>query len=334
MPKRAVTIRDIARKVDMSEATVSLALNDNSMVKSETRELIKKVADELGYVPNLYARRLVGKKSGIIGLVVPDIENIYYSSFVKELSDKMAKSGFSLSIFISSNSPEKEARAIRDMIASKVEGIVYVPINLPVDLSASTKLISSAEIPTVCATAYTPNMNCVYCDLENGMRRLMETILESNPKKTVYFTSQNGVWTIDCRTKAFLSSIPETVEHEIICLDSIDYKAAYEAAGKLINSPPDAIVCVNDFVALGVINRLIFEGIDIPGKVSVAGFDNSIFSITSPIPLTTVDQDIRELANETSKLILNLVKTPSAPVNSVVIPTKIIKRNSTKGKIT
>lgn len=329
MAKRSVTICDIAKAVNMSEATVSLALNGNSLVKLETRELIKKVADELGYVPNLYARRLVRQKSGMLGLVVPDIENIYYSSFVKELSDRVSEIGFSLSIFISSNSPAKEERAIRDMIASKVEGIIYVPINLPLDLSASLKLLKTSDIPTVCATTFIEDMSCVYCDLESGMHSLVEKILSRFPKRVAYMTGLSGTWTIDCRTKAFIESLNENVDFEIVCIDKIDYTAAFDAAEKFIKSPPDAIVCVNDFVALGVVNRLVSAGIKIPETVSVAGFDDSIFSITSPIPLTTVRQDIKALALNTAELIKKLISEKSSEYEKIRIPTEVIERNST-----
>ncbi len=330
MGKKAVTISDVARYIDMSEATVSLALNGSPLVKDETRERVRKAAKELGYVPNLYAKRLVSGKSGVIGLVVPDIENIYYSSFVKCLSDRMAQSGYSLSIFISSGSTDKEARAIRDMIASRVEGIVYVPLNRPADLSESRKLLSAAAIPTICATTYVDEMNCVYCDLPGGMADMTRLILADSPERIVYMTGRSGVWTIDCRTEAFLKTVGGKVSVELVELPEVDHTSAFEAAGKLLDNIPDAVVCVNDYVALGVVNRFITAGVDVPGRVSVTGFDDSIFSIASAIPLTTVRQDIGELAGRTVAAILKMIGSEQVATELIRLPTELVRRKTTK----
>ena len=110
MTKRVVTIRDIAREIGVSEATVSLALNGNPAVKAETRQKVKDTAAALGYVPNTNARRLVLKRSGVVGIVVPEIENIYYAVLVRELSERMADGGYSLSIFISSSTAPSSSK--------------------------------------------------------------------------------------------------------------------------------------------------------------------------------------------------------------------------------
>ena len=332
MKKSAVTISDIARRLGVSEATVSLALNNSNMVKAETRDKVRLTAKELGYVPNLSARRLVMKKSGMIGVVVPDIENVYYASLVKELSNRVAESGCSLSIFISSNDPKKEERAISDMISSRVEGIIYVPINTPADLSGSRRLIERSGIPTVCATTLIDGMSCVLCDLEDGMKRLVSHIRLGAPKKIVYLSGPEGVYTLDCRQRAFLeAAVDSEAEVTVVHLPEVDYRQAFEAARGLLGNLPDVIVCVNDFMALGVVNMLTGEGISVPRDVSVTGFDDSVFSIASPVPLTTVRQDIPALAGKTVELLLKLIGSDTPPESEILkLPTELIIRKSTK----
>lgn len=334
MKKSAVTISDIARALGVSEATVSLALNDNTLVKKETREKVKLTAAELGYVPNLSARRLVKKKSGMIGVVVPDIENVYYASLVKELSNRVAEIGCSLSIFISSNDPKKEERAVSDMISSRVEGIIYVPINTPADLSGSRGLIERSGIPSVCATTLIDGMSCVLCDLEDGMKRLMEQINKDAAKKIVCLGGPKGVYTLDCRQKAFLESAKSSgARVKIIHLPEVDYKQAFEAARGLLSDLPDVIVCVNDFMALAVVNLLTGQGIPIPGRVEVTGFDDSVFSIASPVPLTTVRQDIPALAKATVELLNKLIASDTLPDREIIkLPASLIVRQSTKNQ--
>lgn len=330
--QKQTTIRDIARTIGMSEATVSLALNGSPLVKEETREKVRRTADEMGYVPNTYARRLVLKRSGMVGLVVPDIENSYYASLVKELSEGMASSGYSLSIFISGNDPKKEERAISDMIASRVEGIIYVPANVSGSLDASQHLIKRSGIPAVCATTRTDGMSCVLADLEGGMHTLVSHIMQASPKRVVYLSGPDGVYTLDVRHAAFLEAAAAyPVKIDVRHLSAVDYSCACSAAEELLADLPDAIVCVNDFMALGVVNLLTERGISVPRDVVVTGFDDSVFSIASPVPLTTVRQDIRAIADETVSLLLRLIDAPAQEEPIIHrIPTTLVVRKSTK----
>lgn len=334
MKKPAVTISDIAREIGMSEATVSLALNNNPIVKEETRERVRLTADRIGYVPNSYARRLVMKKSGMIGVVIPDIENVYYSSLVKELSNCVTESGYSLSIFISSNDSKMEERAVSDMISSQVEGIIYVPINTPADLKRSRLLLDRADIPAVCATTLIDGMSCVLCDLEEGMSQLMAHIMRGRPERIVYLSGPEGVYTLDCRQKAFLDAVYHSdIDVTVIHLPEVDYRQAFEAANSLLPKLPDAIVCVNDFMALGVVNLLTERGVSIPGDIEVTGFDNSVFSIASPVPMTTVRQDIHALAGTTVKLLMKLISSDTPPEREVIkLPAELVVRQSTKNQ--
>lgn len=330
MKKSAITIADIANATGVSKATVSLALNNNHLVKDETMEKVRLAAKKLGYVPNTSARRLVRGKSGMLGVVVPDIENVYYASLVKEFSDRVSDVGYSLSIFISSNDPAKEERAIGDMIASRVEGIIYVPTNAAGESSALT-MIQHSGIPAVCATTRTDGMNCVLCDLEDGMRRLMERLITDRPQRMVYLDGAAGVYALDCRRKAFLeaTSLPG-LNTEVMHLPAVDYLSAQRAIEKL-DRLPDVIVCVNDFMALGVVNLLTGRGISVPRDVSVTGFDDSVFSISSPVPLTTVKQDIGTLAEKTVDLLLRMMSSETSAEREVIyIPTEVIVRKSTK----
>ena len=330
MTKKAPTIRDIAREIGMSEATVSLALNGSTAVKAETRERVQLAARTLGYIPNTNARRLVMKRSGVIGIVVPEIENIYYAVLVRELSERMADAGYSLSIFISSNDEEKEQRAISDMIAARVEGIVYVPVNSTSENEMSRRMIEQSGIPTVCATTQIDGMSCVRCDLEGGMRALMEHLLLQHPGRIAYFGGPEGVFTLDCRKREFLTAAAASgVDTELRILPAVDYRYAYEEAGALLGNLPDIIVCVNDFMALGVVNRLIEHGISVPRDVAVTGFDDMIFSVASPVPLTTVRQNLPLLAAKTTDLLLQMISAPDETNSIIRIPTELIIRKST-----
>ncbi|MFQ9149253.1 MAG: LacI family DNA-binding transcriptional regulator [Eubacteriales bacterium] len=330
----AVTIADIAKAAGVSKATVSLALNGSPVVKDETREKVTAAAASLGYVPNFSARRLVSGKSGMLGVVVPDIENVYYATLVKELTERVSEAGWSLSIFISSNDPDRESRAVRDMIASRVEGIIYVPVNTPGGNDA-VPLILNSGIPAVCATTLTDKMSCVLCDLGDGMRRLTERLLATGPKSVIYLDGSPGVYTLDVRREAFSEAVRSYREsgHNIvtrtISIPSVDYFSAERAVAGL-GELPDAIVSVNDFMALGVVNHLTSRGISVPDRVQVTGFDDCVFAVSSPVPLTTVRQDIGILAEKTVALLKRELSGETSDREVILIPTDVVTRRSTK----
>ena len=330
----AVTIADIALAAGVSKATVSLALNGSPVVKDETREKVTAAAASLGYVPNFSARRLVSGKSGMLGVVVPDIENVYYATLVKELTERVSAAGWSLSIFISSNDPDREARAVRDMIASRVEGIIYVPVNTPGGNDA-VPLIQNSGIPAVCATTLTDGMSCVLCDLGDGMRHLTEQLLTTEPESVIYLDGSPGVYTLDVRRRAFSDAVERYREsgHDIVTrminIPSVDYFSAVRTVAGL-EELPDAIVSVNDFMALGAVNHLTSHGINVPDRVQVTGFDDCVFAVSSPVPLTTVRQDIGELADKTVALLKMEMAGETSGREVILIPTDVVTRRSTR----
>ena len=130
----SVGLKDIAERLGLSEATVSLALNGNKIVKAETRIRVQKMADEMGYIPNSLARSLVRKKSGMLGLIIPDIENVYYSELVKHINRYCQKVGYRLFVSISNNNVHKEKENVLAMIENCAEGVVIAPVNVPISI--------------------------------------------------------------------------------------------------------------------------------------------------------------------------------------------------------
>ena len=242
----------------------------------------------------------------------------------------MTKSGYSLSIFISSNDTETQRRAVSDMIAARVEGIVYVPVNTCTEDEMTRQLIDRSGIPTVCMTTRTEGMNCVHCDLVGGMHALASHIIGMHPRSVVYLSGPGGVYTLDCRRDAFLSAFTDTdIRTRVQCLAEVDYHCAQEAARLLLSDLPDVIVCANDFMALGVVNLFAERGISVPSECMVAGYDDSIFSVASHVPLTTVRQDLHTMAEETASLIIRMIKDPDVR-SDVLIPTSLTVRASTQ----
>ena len=173
-----VKIEDVAKRAGVSIATVSLALNGNEKVNAKTRDKVVAIAREMGYRPNPAAKRLAMRKSRQIGLVVPDIENIYYAKLAQHTLNELHASNYALTISTSMNSRQMERRIIYDMIGNQVEGLLIAPVEKPNSNVEYLEDLHRAHIPFVFVTANYPNLkhHCVMCDLYGGMKQLLETL--------------------------------------------------------------------------------------------------------------------------------------------------------------
>ena len=125
-----ITLKDIAKKAGVSEATVSLVLNNKSVVNSRTRERVLKCIEEMNYKPNPLARGLALRKSMTIGLVCPDSENPYYGKLMKLLGHYCNQYGYSLVLGVSNNNPDMETRIMENFVDKQYDGIIVLPLNI------------------------------------------------------------------------------------------------------------------------------------------------------------------------------------------------------------
>lgn len=331
--KMAVGIKDIAKRANCSEATVSLALRGNSLVSEKTRAAILEIAKDIGYIPNLAARKLARRESGCLGLVIPDIENVFYASLVKHINAATKERGYDLIIAVSENNPAAEKKILSNMIENRVEGVVFVPMNKANPDPSYLSVLSDYHIPYVFCTDYYESLHgaapVIMSDLEDGMYRLTKEVLRLGYQNPVYLTGDDAVMSLRLRQAGFERAAAETnTDSCIYRLETLNYRAAHNAIGGILKKRPDTdvFICVNDMIAAGTLNALSEGNYPVPQK-GVAGFDNVIFSRISYPKISTVEQDVKTIA-ETSVTVL-LEKKENK--ENIMIPTKIIKRESLKG---
>jgi len=331
-----VNIKDVAKKAGVSPATVSLVMNGNEIVNEDTRKKVMKIASEMGYVSNPYARKLVLKKSGMIGVVIPDIENNFYASFVRYLNDCIKDTSYTLSILISGNSPELEEKSLHEMINNRMEGIIYIPINNANQNKEKINELLQSDIPTICATTKYGNLPYIMSDLYGGMCEMTKYVIEKGYEKLIYMSGPEKIYALDIRKAGFDDTIQKFKLNEknikYVFTDEVNYDHACEATEKLIteNILGSVIVCVNDIMALGVINTLKRHNINVPENVAVTGFDDGIFSVASPVPITTVNQDIKNIAQKSIQTLISVINkdTDISSVQNHIIPISLVKRYS------
>ena len=333
-----IKIGDIAKKLNISKATVSLALNDKDGVNAETKNLVKQTAEKMGYTPNAIAKNLAKRKNKNIGLIVPDITNPYYGNLVKHISDYTESYYDYNTVFATSNdNHHSEEKIIENFISERVGGVIIAPTNSnKVDHSYIRKL-ERYNIRYAFVTAYYPDLKAPYTmiDLEEGSYQLVSYLLDLGHRSICFLTSDPGVVPTFTRIRGYEKAFKERG----IPLDATmffdckvpSFEKAYAITDQLIASKIniDAIITLNDIMALGALRALMERGVNVPGELSLAGYDNVIFSTVSTIPITTVNQDLERMSRGAVDMLFDMIKSGQTYDKSVLIEPELIIRRST-----
>ena len=334
-----IKLKDVAKQAGVSEATVSLALNNNKLVKDETAKRVKEIAKELGYTPNAMARGLVKQKSGTIGLIIPDIESAYYSKLVKCIDENLRDAGYNLVLTISNDKPEIEKKIVGNLISERVEGIIIAPVNKYNEELDYIKQLDLHKIPCIFVSAYYDELDKPYVmvDLEEGTYKLVKYLLDLGHRRIVFLTGSPKVLTTSHRINGYRRAFEEKNlsfdETQLIECKRLDYEYSCDVAKELLKnkSEIDTVITINDMMALGIVNTFRNNGVNVPDEISVAGYDNIIFSVISPVPITTVDQDIRKMSRLAVNIIVSELENPASRKENILIKPDLVIRDSTGG---
>lgn len=332
-----VTMKDIAQKIGLSESTVSLALNDKNTVSEKTKKRIKAVARDMGYLPNTIAQNLANKRSFTFGLIVPDIENTYYAKIVKLVDKIVRKAGYSFVLAISNDDQNVEEKIINDFISQRVEGILIAPVNKNVTKISHFENLKLRGIPFVFITAFYDIEDVLYvmCDLEEGSYKIVKYLFDLGHENILFMGGEmnniSSAYRINGYKKAHEERGIQIKEQHIIQCDELNYEGTQQALERLIIDKFDftAVVTINDEMALSVINTLNNNNIDVPNSVSVGGYDNTIFSRVSSVPITTVNQGITDLCTKAVNMLLKVVNKVEITETRIKTKPELIVREST-----
>jgi len=330
----AATIKEIAKKAKVSIATVSRALNNDDKVKPETRDLIKSIAEDLDYNPNIMARNFVKQQSNIIGLVLPDIFDEFFTEVIKGVEQHCFSEGY-YTMVTSSHSKRTTVEAIVDFMSTGLVGgiIMMAPVIGDNNLK---DLIKKSRVPFVIINGKKDLMNTdtINVDNYNGAFKMTEYLIKKGYKKIAHITGEKGNADADERLKGYTDALKK-YNHKInknwIVEGAFTIESGVEgfnAINKLINRP-EVIFAANDMMAIGCYNAARKLGIKIPSEIGIAGFDNIFMSGYLTPRLTTVNVPIYDIGFNAAKLILNRIrKGENIKPQHIKIPVSLIEGSS------
>lgn len=323
-------MKDVAKRAHVSVNTVSLALKDSSRVHPETKARVMNAVKELGYTPHFAAQFLRRGMSKTIGIIIPDLHNFHFWDVVEGVEDEAYRHGFSVVLTNTHLDPDREHTTLRELMASRYDGIILARAyseQAPPDLESAMQ--NGSCIVTLGRTW--PGVDGVVYVSEDVRWMLLEHLYRMGHRRIGFITSGARKGPPNERIKTYNRfttqyGLPSYIE---ICGHTIP--DSIEATRQLLaRAPaPTAIMCVNDYLALGVYRAILERGLRIPNDISVAGFDNTIVGAHLYPALTTVDLGGQQVGREAVRLLVERLRDRSLPPRKIEIRSKLIEREST-----
>lgn len=301
------TIRDVAKQAGVGVGTVSRALNGTGHVSPETKEKIQKAAEELGYTPNELARNLFRNRTGIVGVIVPDLHHTFFSCFAKHIEMELYKQGYKTMICNSIGISDREKDYLDMLERNMVDGIITAAHSLDGEeyLKQKKPIVSldrdfGSQIPLIGS------------DHAMGGRMAAELLIQNGCKKILQISGVAPHIAANERHTAFQQIVED---HNLELLNMImdwnvfEWETYYEEIFKYLNNHPDIDgVFSGDMGAIVCMNWALQHGIKIPEQLKIVGFDaTDITRMTYPV-LTAVKQDILLLAKLCVNTLIDLIE--------------------------
>lgn len=328
---KRITLKDIAKLANVSVTTVSLVLNDaDSRISSAKKEEIKNIAKELNYNPNYLAKSLSTGSTKMVGLIIPDIENPYFSTFSKYIEDILRAKGYFVLLVNSNDKLDNDRKLINQLVDRRVDGLIIIPSIESYHKNNNQYIFKNINVPYVLVDRLFDEdaANQVSYDNKYGGYIATKFLLENGAINIACITGPLDSFSGKYRYQGYLKALSENklaVFKENIYEGDYRFETGYEYGLKLSKrNDIDGIFSCNDLMAYGVLKA--FRELRVkPEDFKIVGYDNLKQSEMFGISLTSVYQDINKLAEVSCKQLLAQIKYPKYKKSTVLRPKLIIK---------
>jgi len=333
--KQRPTILDVAKKAGVSKSTVSLVLQGNEAVKDETRKTVRQAMADIGYVYNRSAATLRSASSGLVGLVINDLRNPFFTEFAALFQMELARNGFATVLANSDEDPKLQSQMISSLIEHGVSGFIISP-----------SYGAEAETLAVLESANTPTLQ-VFRSLDRergsfpflapdylrGGRIAAEHLIAEGCKRIAFLGGLEGRPVTQERMSGYLTVLKERGMEPLVLTGQATRSFGKKMAADIRRNHPDVdgIICFNDLVALGVLSACPALGVAAGEDIKIVGFDDIEDGRDSYPPLTTVSCNIPDFAKSTAAQIVSWIKDGTTPPPTARSPVALIKRQSSLG---
>jgi len=334
-PDRRPTINDIAKRVGLSKASVSRALNGKQDVDPETRKRVLKVAAQVGYVPSASARALSNGRSNCLGLLVPTLTWPWILEVLRGVAEEIERSGYSLILYTTSGGEDSEREFMSQVVpAGAVDGLVLV---IPLGMLEYIERLAKGGLPIVVVDdrGHYPDLPTVATTNIEGGRSATLHLVERGRRRIAML---NGPRDFGCnrdRLEGYKSALQKAglqFDPKLVVDSDFKESGGASAMATLLAADPklDAVFVANDVMAFGAMRALRNSGRRVPDDVAVVGFDDIPASAMTHPPLSTVRQPLYEMGRTAASMVMAAVRGESI-TKRIELPTSLVIRESSGG---
>jgi len=329
------TISEIAARAGVSVATVSRTFSHSHLVRPQTLEKVRKAVDELGYRPNAIARHLRRRRNETVIVIVPEIQNTFFSGIIQGIENVAHDHGFKI-LLGETRGDQGRLDHYADMVSTRVaDGLILLGSLLPTAVADAIRDQSELPIPLVLACERFEGLECPHVAIDN---------IAAAEAAVLHLAGQG------CRRIAFISGPPGNTLSEdrnvgyqnALLSTGLDRDTTLEMHGDFtvatgfaamqemlaLSQLPDGLFCANDEMAIGARQAIRKAGLTVPGDIAIVGFDDIRFAEYVDPPLTTIRQPTTAIGEQSMTLMINLLKNGQIAQREIVLPSELIVRES------
>ena len=328
-----MNIKEVAKRANVSTATVSRTINNSPKVNPETAARVREAIEELNFYPNTHARTLVSGRSRMLGLIISDITNPFFPELVKSFEDQAVQQNQEVIIGNTDYNPKRMAGCIRRMLERKVDGVAILTSETDPELLAE---LTRRNIPTVLMDnpRTGPRSATIRIDYAQGIQEALQHLFDLNHREIAFIAGPLELQSARTRYDAFISGMKArgiAIKAGAIEEGNHRIEGGFAAMQNLLKLPerPTAVIASNDLTAIGALDAIHQAGLKVPGDISLVGFDDISFAHLTQPRLTTVLLSRTEIATTAFEALQQLIGNEENQAE-FVIPAHLVTRASTR----
>lgn len=296
-PRQAPTAHDVARLAGVSQSAVSRCFTPGASISEETRQRVRAAAEQLGYRPNLIARSLITRRSTLIGVVIPDLDNPFYANVLDTLSAMLKAAGFRILLF-SAPLGESPDPVLDEVLNYRVAALILVSSSLSSGFAEECQRVG-LPVVQLNRTSRSPSVSSVVGDNKGGAKAIAQFLLDGGHRRFAFIAGLESSSTSQERETAFVAALKKggaALDARVVA--NYTYAGAQAATRELLGAvnPPDAIFCANDYMAIAAITTARDEfGARVGEDLSIVGFDDMPMAAWPEFSLTTYRQPAQDM---------------------------------------
>lgn len=327
LARMAVTIKDVARAAGVSASTVTRALANPEMVNPATRERVRQTAAALGYHPNRAARGLITGRTGNLGLLVPDLANPFFPSIVKGVQARAHEADYAVFLVDTDEDATAEAGLVHKL-SKQVDGLILCSPRMAEE-ELRTIL---GDTPVVLVNRRIGRVPSVTPAFTDAMRQAVSHLTALGHRRIAYVAGPRSSWANRERVRSLRTVAAASDDLDLVEIGNVipQFPGGVAAADQVLAADVTAVIAYNDLVALGLLHRFAARGVDVPGDISLLGFDDIAIAEMVHPSLTTVALPKEQAGRAAVDLLLQLLEQPDR-TGAVrrELPTQLMVRGST-----